>query len=442
MTDKKLSISDIILELERDENLFQWEIDGVFVWEIIRVNVFMYLQENSSKENYGKRKNESFLRKLISLFSRFLRNGILRNPFLYIKKKDIIILQSGRKYLFDNQYIDIYTHFIEKKFDKNKVLTYETNHLFDHIGEKKKVHQDFINFVSKLFSKFSKTNFHTEDIDRINKIETLLKSKTKIDIDLTSLINKDIALFKSQSFFYGKLLDFKNPKEIYFVNYVDYFALLNQAKIRNIKTVEMQHGLIIKEDLIYHFPYCKENELRYFSTDFFVWKDFSGFSGKLPLSPDHIIENDENHLVVMRKRYSNVEKENKSILVASQPFFSDYIVQYILKNAEKMPEFLFYYKIHPMQFNSFFENSEVQKLINLKNVKIISNELSIYELLSKCKFIIGIYSTSLFEAPLFKCIPLLLLTNKISYCSNILERKEGFALLDDEFLLDKIDNIN
>jgi len=432
-----LKISDLILQLEENEDLFKWQIQNVFVWEIIRVKLFLRIQELSVSESYGENENHSFLKIMKRLIIRIVKNCVFRNPFLSFKRKDVLLFESGRKYLYNDTYIDIYTYFIESKIkkDKKSIECYETNFLYDSVGASRKFHNDFISIFSKGLSKFIGVNFSRYDLDQMAKIENYILKTANLDIKLEKIISEEIKLFSVQNFFYGRLLDLRKPKEIYFVNYLNYFALVNQAKKRNIKVIELQHGLIIRDALMYHFPHCIENSLKYFPTYFLLWKGFSGVNGKLPLSRKYLIEHDFNHLENIKSTFSYVKREDKSILVASQPFFSNRIITYILKNAPLMENYLFYYKLHPMQFDNFFENPSAIKLLNIKNVKIIKNELSVYELLSKCKYTIGIYSTVLFEASIFNSKPLLLLTDETKYASSLIENNEGTAISEQEQLL-------
>ena len=280
----------------------------------------------------------------------------------------------------------------------------------------------------KLFSKLTASIIGAEDVKRICEIENILKNNTQLDFNLKDLIERELKIFKAQNIFYGKLLDIKRPKVIYLVNYIDYFALLNQARIKKIKTVELQHGLVIKESLIYHFPSVRKDSLQYFPTEYFYWKNFNYNTAKLPLSDGNIIPNEYNHLEYLKLRYKGVLKDEKSILIASQPFYSEKIQEFVLRNLPFMQDYTFYYKLHPMEFNAFETSKNAIKLSTFGNLKIIRNEESIYKLLMRCPYIVGIYSTALFEAEMFGCQPLILRTDG-NYTSSLL--KEGSGVLID-----------
>ena len=90
---------------------------------------------------------------------------------------------------------------------------------------------------------------------------------------------------------------------------------------------------------------------------------------------------------------------NNDILIISQWNISDKLSLFTKEIALKYSNNNFYYKLHPWEFL----NDDIIKinLGNTKNVTIIYDEYSIYELLYKTWISIGVSSTSLYESFLF-----------------------------------------
>ncbi|KEY18822.1 hypothetical protein [Kaistella antarctica] len=441
MLENKIDISNYLLKVEKKHDLLQWEINGVFVWELIRLKIYLLLQEKMADESFGDFSRVSTLKRIENQLKRIWRNAILRNPFLSRFKGDIIIFESGRKYMIDDIYADIYTYFLCQDFRKQNISfeRFETNFKYDLNNEKssKYHHIDGIKLISKGISNFIKLVFSQNDIDLIKKIEKDICDHLEINIDLKEIITTEYKIFKSEKITYLKLLWLKLPKQIFLVNYSDYAALISAAKDLNIETVELQHGLIIKEALTYHFPNSEENKMKYFPSKFYEWKDFKHNTGKLPLGKDYIISNPHNHLDYMKNKYRDVVRNSKTILVASQPFHSEKIKEFILKNVPLMPDYQFYYKLHPMEFDHFFDSKLAKNLNRYDNLIILKNEESIYKLLKEAKYVIGIYSTTLFEAELFGCTPIILSTEN-KYTSSLNDNGKSVTLNFSDNLLNSI----
>lgn len=431
MDNIKKDLSSYLLDLEKNYNLLSWEINSVFVWEIIRVKLFLLLQEKIAGDSFGSSAALNLSAKLKIQFLRVWKNGIYKNPFLSSFKGQVIIFESGRKYKLEGLYADIYTVFLIEHFNKEKILyeVIETNYKYDStIKEDEKVqHIDFIKLIAKILGKRIKINFKEFDVVLISKIESEIFDQLSIKINLSNLIDNEYKIFRSEKYIYKKLFKLKNTRQVFIVNYSDYFSLISAAKDLNIETIELQHGLIIKEALIYNFPNSIENKMRYFPSKFYVWEGFNYNSGKLPLTSDNIVPNPFNHLEFMKTQFKDVIRNAKTITVASQPVLSKKIQNYILKNAKQLSDYIFIYKLHPMEFENFFESETAQSLKKLNNIIFVRNEESMYKLLKVSKYIFGIYSTSLFEAEMFGCIPMVLSTESI-FAQSLVESKNTILI--------------
>ena len=413
----KKDISNVLLELEKELNLMDWELSEVRVWELIRVKLFLMLQESQTGEKFDRSRRIGTAEKVRYMMQRIWQNDLLKNPFADRSYKEILVFESGRKYKTDGNFIDIYTGFLTMNFLQNQrtVQVYETANPSDGgstdlQGGK---HIDFIKHCSALSSRFIRIPYSEAHEYKTKKVEERITATLGIRCALRELISTSYRQFKSENFLYKILLKYKKPKEIYIVNYIDFFGLTAAAKELNITVTELQHGLILKEALTYHFPGTAEGSLAYFPDRFFVWEGFNHNTGKLPVSKENIISNPHNHLHYMVNSYKDVIKNNRAVIVASQPFQSLYLAEYILKSVPAMQDYIFYYKLHPMEFETFEKTDIAKQLSKFTNVNIIKNEESVYRLLKECRYIVGIYSTLLFEAGIFDCRPLILQTAHI-----------------------------
>lgn len=429
------SISEEVILFENKNQLWNLKIQDVFIWELIRLDVFLQIQELHSSEKFvpTSSKSQSFRIKI----KRFISN-LFRSPFLG-KKVDEIIFESSRKYkISDNSYADLYTSFLkDDNFVKN-ALTIETTFDIDNFDYKKS-HIDSLNFISKLLRSFVKITYNSTEIHEIKKLETLLKDNFGLLIDLKETIRTKILHFKSEELVFHWLLKLRKPKKVFFIGYNRFSALVSACKKLNVDSIEVQHGLILKESLIYHFPNVSKGALNYFPNSFVLWKEFPYNTGELPVCTKNIKYINKSHLTYMVEKFSNIKKEKKSILIVSQPMHSTGILDFIKSNLLSLREYNIYYKIHPMEFNKLGLNDDLTDLSKFGNIKIIKNEMSIYELLQKVSFVLGVYSTTLFEASLFNCEIFVLDIDSNHYTDSLRDKPNVSFIYPDTNLVDYLE---
>ena len=68
-----------------------------------------------------------------------------------------------------------------------------------------------------------------------------------------------------------------------------------------------------------------------------------------------------------------------------------------------------YYKLHPGEFNRWkAEYMYLQKAAMLENLHVIEKEIPLYELMATSEFLVGVYSTAIFEGLTLHCKTILL----------------------------------
>lgn len=423
---KEIEVGEAFVYIENKYDLFNWNVKGIYIWEIIRVPLYLQILQILQKDSFTKYKRVKNSRNMLNKVFELLNNLIFYNPFLSFKQEEIIFFDSGRRYKLNGKDEDLYTYFIEESYKESNKKFAKYN-VGKTLTDKNKSIQ-FIFQISCLFGRFLFTRFSLSDQTKITLIEDFIYNSFNAKIDLKKLIADSINNFKIESLLFDFFLFLKRPKQIYLINYLKVASLINLAKKKGIKTIEIQHGLIIEESIVYHFPNVLLDSLKYFPTNFIKWKNFQGNTGVLPLSRSNIIESNYNHFYYFLNLYTNIKKENNFILVASQPMFSNDIFSFVVKNAYLMPEIIFYYKLHPLEFDTFFDDKDLTIFSKLTNVVIVRNEMSVYELLAKCKYTIGIYSTLLFESPYFKSIPLILFSEKSNISKSLINNGYGIEI--------------
>ena len=239
---KRDSVNDVttfLLELEVDLQLFEWKIEDLHIWELIRVSVYSKIREDATGDFTFTKK--PLLDKWKYFYERIIVNSYLKFPFFNHSKKDSLVFESSRKYLVDGNYIDIYTHYVCDDLAKNKksYQKYQSSYSFDKLDTNRKgiSHLDSISFLSRLYSIFIKLNLPAAHLEKISVIENLVLDKFNVVLDLKDLIISSIKKYKSDYPFYNYLLKIKSPKEIFIVNFSDNLALISAAQKRSINSL-------------------------------------------------------------------------------------------------------------------------------------------------------------------------------------------------------------
>jgi len=396
-----------ILEFEKRNNLLELNIEGVFVWQSLRTVINEKLQSELANSSLFSNKKPSLF-KVFKNYRSYLylfKALTFDNPYWDRKRFDIIIFESSRVYNVDGEFVDIYTHYLidDIKSQDISYTIYQENYLTNLFLKRncKKYSIEILNFLNKFRNK-SLVLISNDQLDKIDYLTKKISELFGVKIDLKALFITEIKKFKLEYKFYLKLLKRKRTKGIYFIANNKKSALIKAAKDLGITTTEIQHGLMVNKDLIYHFPYTEENTLEYFPDRFFVW-DKTIITAKLPISEDKIIEYGNKYLDNRVSKFREVRKKGNQILVISQPTLTNEITNYFVRVMDELKSYRVVYKMHPVEESRAHSISNFDLLKVYPNFCTVGNEVSTYYLLAESKYVIGVYSTAMYEATFFSC---------------------------------------
>ncbi len=167
------------------------------------------------------------------------------------------------------------------------------------------------------------------------------------------------------------------------------------CKKNNVKVIELQHGLISKEDIFFVFPeQVKASVSKALFADHILvygryWKEvlLNGTEYK-----------DEQIGLIGYYPFDEEEggklqaKQKKSILVTTQYSIASYYIDYVRWLSPKLSnEWEIIVKVHPIETVDIYD-----ELLSLQNVKVTDTNLN--ALIESSEFIISIFSTTLFDA--------------------------------------------
>ena len=435
-----MKIEDItlkIIEIERNHNFFDIDVHDIKIWQLIRVKAYeLVLASKFNTTNFSNK--NSLFKKIQKASSKITRisNFLFYNPFFSLSKSDILIFESSRKVKFKNEFIDPYTKFISDDLIKSgkKVTKYQSSYKFDRLSKNKRnvYHLDFILLLSNYIAKFKIKNKIKSK--HFNNIEKVINTEFNTKLHLETLCVYEASLFNIQSWFYALLLRIKNPQKIIIVNFSNKAALINEAKKRSIEVIEIQHGVMAKEDLIYHYPHTVEESLEYFPNKFYVWScDKLLNSSKLPLNEENIIDYGNQFLNHQSLIYKGISKIKNQIIIASQGTLTKEILEVIVNNIDELTNYNILFKPHPNEYSTILDYPEIAKLKSHLNFNILPQDVNLFEALAQSSIFIAVYTSMIYEALHFKCKVILLNLPGIEMMKQ-LENNTSITILEDNIL--------
>ena len=193
------------------------------------------------------------------------------------------------------------------------------------------------------------------------------------------------------------------------------------SRYNDVEVIELQHGTFSKYHLGYSFPNRKE-PLEYFPDKFYVWNDFWRKIIKLPIDEKDVVVDSFRYMQKMRVRLcEKISKNNNQLVVLSQGVIGGLIAEKLLDNLDYFKNFDIKYKLHPGEFDRWKSYEALVKLNKFDNVKIIKDEIHLYELLAESCIQVGVFSTAIYEGVEFGCKTILLNLPGIEYMDRFVE---------------------
>lgn len=211
-----------------------------------------------------------------------------------------------------------------------------------------------------------------------------------------------------------------------------------EAKRRNIKTIELQHG-IDHTHIAYNYLY--QGKIDVFCDYIFVYGKYDKEVPRYPIPRDHVIAVGYPDLERKVEIYKKRKRDKKKTLVfisgdRTASILPDYAVA--LRKRDELKEFRMIYKLHPDEYAAW--KSIYPQLCNSGLEIIDNNNKDIYYYLGLADYVIGITSSSLYQATAFDA-EIFIVKGGQYQISDILY-KNGYAHLvtSEDMIVDKIIN--
>jgi len=360
-----------------DINLFKVVLDGLKV---------RYSKRGKTRDLFKKPLIVVYLYFLIKFLADTKKRILLKNKIINFKDAEYLAGFSDRTIEEGNQ---CFPRIFSSLGRKN----------FCSITNQIKNKNDFDFFIEELT--LNTNVFSSYNVQLFKSLKHYLDSK-----EFTSSWNKD------------EIDDIRIAVNIFFINYIKLDALLIEKKFKalllichyhnegfihacrknKIKVVELQHGLIAKEDIFYVIPNQVKGIIKraLFPDEIFV---YGKYWKNLLLDGCEFDSSKINICGYYHKEDSNVritqaiDNATKIILITTQYSAEKYFIQFIENISPKLNQgWCLCIKPHP------FENESLYKPLETKfgNVKVIQGSLT--DWIDRSSFLITIFSTTIFDA--------------------------------------------
>jgi len=385
---------------EKDHGLFDWKIGDAYPWDYILSSVYydichkiglIQVQPAPKKTAYDR------FRKVLSrmVFS------ITRNPVVNASGKDILFMgNSRRKRLQDGRYYDIYSDF----FIDDLPFSYEYFHadtipLTGYDTKTKSIKTlDYLYLGSFFHKLFKGRRLGPKDMHKIKSLSESFILEYGADPCLMEKVQNLMEQRLGYEWIAKRLLDTYRPKMV--VETISKSVLtgvLNEeCRRREIPTVELQVCEMSPIHIDYNFPDLDRKVTN--APDYILlFNSVSDRRINLPVDEDKAIVTGFPYFDDQYQRYKDMGKKDR-IVVVSQWTYGKQLSDLALDISKRTDGFEVVFKLHPAESGDW--QGRYPQLVD-SDIRVVGDQIPLYELLGSSKALVGVYSTVLGEGIAF-----------------------------------------
>ncbi|HAJ34027.1 MAG TPA: hypothetical protein DCK79_11890 [Candidatus Atribacteria bacterium] len=396
-----------LLEKEEKYNLWDFEINSLYLWPLIRTTIFS--KYKISDKGYS---NPHYAVNKYNMLSPKLWKHHLKTFYLLNVRRDcfdVLFFNTAVLRYFNNE-TKYYENRLYGRYFKSfsKPLNFENNFqgFFPNVLPKSENTFIFETLtillkLNKEINKYKLPNIAKDDITPFsNAVNSAFPNIIQSDY-IDTIITKNLISFPViKKYYFNKIIP-RITNKIAFVHCASYLgggAILTKIlHLAGFKVIEVQHGFVSEEHYAYNYPKsCIENEnhqCREYLPDYLLM--FGDYWTENIRTPSKKIVVGYPYLnKLSEKLIQKITPEGKTILIVSQGTVTEHMVSIAKELSRAFSDYRIIFKLHPGEI-PFKER--YSSLKSYSNIEIIGN-YNIYELIAKNNIIIGYYSTTLFEA--------------------------------------------
>ncbi len=363
------------LDFEKENNLFDLkDTRGTYYWDIIRYDVFEALMPKN-KVFIPKKHNK----KILNIFRQIM--GFIKLYFGHTSRKYLFYLCSRDRDIFRN-------HIDKNVFDSLKVLDNKNCLVIEsHYNSK-----DSYFLPQNIYYRF----FYKQEFFDFNDVTKIIEQKYGITSINNEFLNRILNKYYSDLFFFKKIIKNFNVKQIYVVQNGIQKGIFRAAKELGIKTFEYQHGIVTENHIAYNYPKIDFLEEQVSLPNIIF--SYAPIWFQNNFLPNVNILSLGNSFLYKQLQQNAKKTPIRGIVVISADDIGKRLLEFLRneKLQKEIKNIPIYFKLHPNQFHQ--KHYYTEQLKNFDNIKVITDEFSVGELLENFNTLFTILSTAIYEA--------------------------------------------
>ena len=364
------------LNFEKEHNLFNLkDSEGTYYWDIIRYDVFEALMPKN-KVFIPKKQNINFffIFKRIIQFIRLLLGNSKKKYLFYI---------SSRDKDFNGNHVDRNVIESLKIFNSKDCLIIESSY-------QKSKNSYFL--PQNIYYRF----FYKQEFFDFNDVTKIIEQKYGITSINNEFLNRILNKYYSDLFFFKKIIKNFNVKQIYVVQNGIQKGIFRAAKELGIKTFEYQHGIVTENHIAYNYPKIDFLEEQVSLPNIIF--SYAPIWFQNNFLPNVNILSLGNSFLYKQLQQNAKKTPIRGIVVISADDIGKRLLEFLRneKLQKEIKNIPIYFKLHPNQF--YQKHYYTEQLKNFDNIKVITDEFSVGELLENFDTLFTILSTAIYEA--------------------------------------------
>lgn len=385
-------------KLEDEMNVFELRIDGLPVWERIRMDVY---REIKRQKGVGKAHTSigNGVQDHINGFKSWAKNLFYRNPFLAEPAEVMFVGHPRRKKEDDGYWWDIYCDPIHQEcsFD---AIHFEEPYLLDHRQPARTEnlrYLDLIELGGAIQRKLGLYKIEPSNGKRLKSIEQEIAEQFNAEVNLIDQVINTLRKRRSIRWLYEQLLQKVDPEVVVLVVSYNKETLIEVCKEKGIPVVELQHGIIHPFHFGYSFPGHRTKST--FPDYLFTFGNFWAENAEFPIPDNRVIPVGYPYLERRIKKYDDVGTKNQLVFL-SQGTIGKQLSQFAVKASKSSAiDYNIIYKLHPGEYDRWRDEYPWLEDANLNVVDSSTPEL--YRIFAESSAQVGVNSTAIYEGLCF-----------------------------------------
>lgn len=434
-------LCEAVWRAETALGLLDWETRGVRLWEASRMTAYYAIAKAAGVLEMPAVQLAAGLTPRVKKAVELVRAGVLQHPLSPATppKLDALVFESGRAYPIDGRMLCPYT------FALSSELTRKGHHLLlvnrrapgqpDKSPDPRRRRLEALELVRAVVGPGGAALLDRKARAKIAELDAHLTRLVGKPIATRAILAGVLARFLVDRALYRRMLAIHQPEVVYcVVAYSGLAPLVAAAREAGVRSVELQHGVISRYHLGYSYPGYDFAKLAYFPDQLYSWGEPWDSLMDVPVPDARRVPYGFRYFEHEAARYRGLPRERGRILVISQGTIGRELAETVLRLAPRLRSATIDYKLHPSESARWRQYPALVALSEQPNVTIRTDG-NLYELMARCEWQLGVYSTALYEGHALGLKTALARLSGIEYMSRWFERG---AAIDAEALPDAL----